>query len=136
MLQSPRLRACFHYLPLAQSELFRENQIHDINERNRITNEVCEKFIGADRSDCFNGIGFFMSNVPFPEEISLNINDRCNISKTLDDRTSCTYGVVASYIYRLEYGKIIYYCNNISQKERRNYCYRELFDSIKYEDPN
>ena len=46
------------------------------------------------RADCFEGIGFFVENTVFSDEVPVDVDTRCESPETLSDRASCTRGVV------------------------------------------
>lgn len=59
-----------------------------------MSNQVCEKFPMPGRADCFEGIGFFVENMVFPDEVPVDVDTRCESPETFSDRESCTRGVV------------------------------------------
>ncbi len=129
-VQNDQLHACFHYLPLVQSQFFKLKNLHDPQERDRMADKVCEKFPMPGRGDCFEGIWFFVNNTVFEDEIQVDIYKRCEGLQTISDREACTRGIVWHYMYRAEYTPLIAYCEGITEAPRRVTCYDAMFDAI------
>jgi hypothetical protein len=130
LAHADQLHACFHYLPLVQNQLFRIKNLHDSQLRDQMANKNCETFPMPGRTDCFEGIWFFVDNIPFPNEAPIDIDKRCESPQTLDDREACTRWVVWNYMYRLEYDPLLAYCEKITEKPRKHTCYSSMFDTI------
>ena len=135
LVDPTRLHACFHYLPLLQSELFREKHIRSLAERYRISEHVCESFFLSWRSDCFLGIGFFADNEVFPEDSPIDIRSRCATLRIGSDQNACDRGIMDHYMYRKEYARMLSYCHILGDTPRKTSCYDSVFDSIESEAP-
>ncbi len=131
LVDPAQLHACFHYLPLLQSELFRANNIRSLVERYKISEHVCESFSLSGRSDCFLGIGFFVNNEVFPEDFPIDIPARCATLGIGSDQNSCDRGIMDQYMYRKEYTQMLSYCHILSNAPRKISCYDSLFESIE-----
>ncbi len=130
LVQDDQLHACFHYLPLVQSQLFKLKNLHDSQVRDHMANQVCEKFPMPGRADCFEWIWFFADNTVFAGEDQRDIDIRCERLQSLSDRMACTRGVVWNYMYRFEYSPLIAYCEKITEISRKGACYDTMFDAI------
>lgn len=121
--------ACFRYLPGYQHARFLENEVTDVEEQVRISQDICEAQKASTRSDCFYGLGNYAYRLVNAPGSTISVRTFCDRFVTETDRTACSVGVVRAYITDENKNSLqaLSYCSAISEEGRKETCYLSAF---------
>lgn len=124
--------ACFLQLPPMLELIFERDDVRDTVERFEIAAEICTRSDKADRSDCFDGIGFWvgLNRVFDGEKSGMSQGSVCEIAAMKDDRLACTLGF-AQMIVQTNRKVAFEYCRSRTDASQKNICFNVLYQTLE-----